>query len=365
MGQVASMKPGKWTRKDPKKNKCRLPRNAAKSPPELRNKVYQLLMSGGLSQCEAGNVLSQDVPLDKVLLRRAVRKVMTENRFRSILDDAANSKGYIAICLVHADTMFGKIIGISPFQIAFEPAMNAGATMKAPVFMIDKVRITHAYHPALQKTVASKRLLNKDIKNKKYQIPALARHRLRFRHEALQRYLWDSTRLKFALFDGHILEGVIRWWSQYEIGVDVGNNVVVTLFRHAILGMCEVDGDTAYVWDEFAASEQHPSTARSSDPVNQTTPDTEMKAVALKTEISSIEQSLPTTKRDNEIVVELSEPILAEPPAYDPTSDLTKSQATIWRIISSLERPWKIKDIIKKSRVSPLTVNSLFTDLLL
>lgn len=296
------------------------------SPASLREPVARLLKAGMLTEQEAGNVLSRDVPLEKVLVRKEVRRVMKQERQRSCLEDAAKAREPIALRLLRGKTLVGSISGVSPFQIAFEPARGNAAA--GAVYMIDKVRLTHAYHPALEAAVGAARTVNAHVKAMGLAIPEKASERLRLRHEEIQRFLRNATRLKFLLFDGDLIQGTILWWSQYEIGVDVGKGVSVTLFRHALLGLSKAGGETVALWKGLAkrpAAPPRPSKA--SKPPKPSKPRTPSK------------------------------PPRPEAADYDPTQDMTKAQSEIWRVIETCEGPWTVAQIVRKSGRSRGTVD--------
>jgi hypothetical protein len=40
--------------------------------------------------------------------------------------------------------------------------------------------------------------------------------------------------LVLKTFDGDVFCGQLSWWGQYEMGLDLGNGVILTFFRHGV-----------------------------------------------------------------------------------------------------------------------------------
>jgi len=284
----------------------------------LREAVVRLIESKRLTKREAGNVLSLDVPLEKLLVRKEVGQVLRRRRFRSCLTDAYYAHEAISIHLLHGGGAAGSVLGVTKYDVAFEPSSQKSKT--SPVFMIDKLLIKYSHDPACDSAVSASRTIDTRIKVMDLRVPAKVKDRFHLRSEDLQRYLRDSTPLKFTTFDGDVFKGTIQWWSQHEIRLDVGKGVAVTLFRHAIHGYSEADGSNALSWG--GAVRQDPEEA-------------------------------PKAPED------------PEAPVYDPTKDMTRTQAEVWRTIENLERPWTITDIAGKCGRSRGSVNNavnLFVD---
>jgi sRNA-binding regulator protein Hfq len=289
-------------------------RTLLKSPPHLRKTFDNLIKAGVVTVREAGNVLSGDVTLERLLLLKEIRRVLREERHRSCLRTALHANERITVHLLHEGSVTGTIRSFEKYQIAIRPASDEDRS--APPRVIAKHDIKYAHHPALESAVSACRTVDPLVKGMALGIPPKVHDRFHLKSRVLQTYLKNSTPLRFHLFDGDVIQGAIKWWSQYEIGLAVGGGAALTLFRHAILGVSEVNGSRSVMW-----------------------------------------KRLP-----------LPAPVKAAAPkdaAYDPTADMTPAQAKVWRAIEKLEVPWTVSEITLKygwSRAAVLGAVLLFEE---
>ena len=285
-----------------------------KSPPNQRKIFENLIKAGMVTVSEAGNVLSGSLTLEKLLLMKEIRRVLREERHRSCLRAALYARERITVHLLHEGSETGLIRSFSMYQIAIQPASDKDRP--APQRVIVKHDIKYAHHPSVEPDVSACRTVDAIVKGMALNVPQKAQDRFHLKSQILQTYMKDSTPLRFHLFDGDVIQGTIKWWSQFEIGLAIGGEAELTLFRHAILGISEVNGSLSTMWKNLPI----PATVETVAPGNT---------------------------------------------EYDPTSDMKPAQAKVWRAIEKIEGPWTISEITMKhgwSRVAVLGAVLLFEE---
>jgi len=290
------------------KRRQKVSKTLLNSPPNMRRTFEGLIKAGAVTIREAGNVLSGDQTLERLMLRKEIRRVLRDERQRSCLRAALHARERITIHLLHQGSVTGPIQSLSKYDVTLGSFLDK--TRAVPPRVIPKLEIKYAHLPSAEAAVAASRAVDTGVKGMALCVPPHVQDRFHIGSLVLQARMKDSSPMRFHLFDGDVVKGVIKWWSQYEIGLAVSDGVALTLFRHAILGVSEVNGSYSAMWKNLPV----PGPAKAAAP----------------------------------------------PPVavYDPTADMTPAQAEVWRAIEKIHAPWTISDLAAACGLSKATVNN-------
>ncbi len=200
------------------------------APPKSR--IDDLAAEYRLSRSLAGNVLAGNLPLEKAVLRNELRRNLEANRHRSCLVDAKDSGEEIELQLIGGKSMTGRVLDVQPYSFNFRKTPKT----KKPTKETEHLKLTakYGYPPAFSRFVSERLIVDADLKAKSLKPPRKVIERRMIKNEKLQRLLMAKARVMIKTYEGDTFNGVLAWWGQYEFGLDVGDGVVVTFFRHAI-----------------------------------------------------------------------------------------------------------------------------------
>ncbi len=197
-----------------------------------KTKLEELCTTYRLPRSLAGNVVSGNITLEKAVLRNELRRSIATNKLRSCLIDAKESAQEITLAMFGGKSMTGIITELEPYAFKFKKTPKTKRPTKEAEFL--KLNAKFGYPPMFEKYVAEKIQHDAELKAKDLKPPKKVIERRMVKNEKLQRFQMSKAPILVKTYEGDMFTGVLSWWGQYELGLDIGNGVVVTMFRHAL-----------------------------------------------------------------------------------------------------------------------------------
>ncbi len=194
-----------------------------------KDRVERVMARHDLERSLATQIVMGRVSLDKILLRRRREQHIAENHGKSILDEALKD-GRPRIFGLHGHRIVrAKVMKVDAYEVTLE-ADEADAPA-GPLGAMHKLQLKFAMDApdsdALRKNLGN----DPTVQGEPIERP---QDRYRCANKRLFAWLDAKTPLEFTTLEGEVVCGPLNWIGRWELGVSIGGDEQLVLFRHAL-----------------------------------------------------------------------------------------------------------------------------------
>jgi sRNA-binding regulator protein Hfq len=190
-------------------------------------KADKLVAERGLQRSFAVQVVLGQASLEDFLERQARHAYRRENGHRSCFDAAAASGEPLTLALLGRALRTLRILAVEKYELQVQ---DEGAEPER----LHKLQVKLCYAPVDRKAVRRAWGVDKALKDAVAEPQWRIQDRYRCPDKVLHPWLMQGQRVAVTLVEGERLQGVIGWYSRYEIGLQV-RDAQLTVMRHALV----------------------------------------------------------------------------------------------------------------------------------
>ncbi|MEZ4316048.1 MAG: hypothetical protein R3F61_01020 [Myxococcota bacterium] len=188
-----------------------------------KDKVSRLVDEHGLTPALATQVAMGHVDLQIILRRRRLQEHRDANRDRTMLEPGNR----LTFGLHGRRVVTGVVGAATPYSFMLTP--DEGEAEE-----IHKLQVKFAYAPEHWKRAKKAIRMDKVLsKTPREPIPR-PQDRYGCSDKRLFSYVDRRDEIGVTLLEGEMIRGTVKWFSRYEIGLEVRGDVDIFVFRHAL-----------------------------------------------------------------------------------------------------------------------------------
>lgn len=197
-----------------------------------QERVDKLVASHDIPRSLAVQVVLGQADLDAFLAKRRRHAYRAKLGARSIFDQAAQAGEPFAFMVLGRANRVLRVKSSGRFELQVEDPESGQAEV------LHKLTVKMVYHPDDRKVV--RRAISQDKAYKGVVAEPLWRIQDRFHCPDKQLFPWfeAGSRVSFTTVEGDRIQGVIEWFSRYEIGLQIKGDASLVLMRHALVDAC-------------------------------------------------------------------------------------------------------------------------------
>lgn len=193
---------------------------------EVEREVEVMMAEHDLERAIAVQIAKGGAELDTVLFGRRYQAHRTVGRERTTLVEGAE----LTLGCHATKPVTGVITELLPYAIRF--AVRDGDELE-----IRKLDVLYTYVPSDWKRARKAIRTDKAVARKGLKPQPKPQDRYGISDKRLFRYLDQQREIAVTLVDGQHIRGTIPWFARYEFGLQVRGDVVIGIFRHALVNV--------------------------------------------------------------------------------------------------------------------------------
>ena len=193
---------------------------------ERKRKIHELMRKEKLDGGLAGQVVDGLLTVEEAhLIKRWKAYQKTHNRF-SILNELYRKRRDFSFYLFDKRIITGRVVKNEKYEFWFESGKSKEK--------IHKLLLKYGCNPKFNNRL--KEVIKIDNKLSKLNLRPPYKIRERFRIKDIFLFLAFETRQEviLTLLSGEIFKGLVEWFSQWEIQLQLNNKISVVIFRHSL-----------------------------------------------------------------------------------------------------------------------------------
>ncbi len=188
-----------------------------------KDRVNRLVEEHGLTRALATQVAMGHVELKTILRRRRLKAHRDEHRDRTVLEPG----NHMTFGLHGKRLVTGTVGEVSAYSFSFTPDDGEPED-------VHKLQVKLAYDPKdwkrAKKAIRTDRAL---AKNPREPVPR-PQDRYGCSDKRLFSYVDRGDEITVTLLEGELIKGRVRWFSRYEMALEVRGDATLYIFRHAL-----------------------------------------------------------------------------------------------------------------------------------
>ena len=195
-----------------------------------KDRVEKLIARHEIDRSLATQVVLGRVSLDDILTRRRLKQHIADHRSRSILDTALADGRHRVFGLHGHRLVLAKVVGVTPFGVELEA--SAEDARSGGLGSLHKLQFKYAAETEDLESVQA--AIQRDSEIEVRDPIERPQDRYRCANKRLFSWLDAETDVEIATLEGDRLRGPLNWIGRWELGMSVGKDLEIVLFRHAI-----------------------------------------------------------------------------------------------------------------------------------
>ncbi|MFH1463840.1 MAG: hypothetical protein ABIO70_05610 [Pseudomonadota bacterium] len=191
------------------------------------DKVEKLIAEHGFQRSFAVQVVAGQASLDDYLERQARHAYRREHGARSCYDTVAASGEPLTLAVLGRALRTVKILTVDRYELEIQEEGQEPERLH-------KLQVKLCYAPAERKAVRRAWGTDKSLKDVIAEPVWRIQDRYHCPDKVLFPWMKQGQRVTLTLAEGERLQGVIGWYSRYEIGLQV-RDATLTVMRHALV----------------------------------------------------------------------------------------------------------------------------------
>ncbi len=201
-----------------------------------RRDIAKLVQKHKIPPSVAGQVLDGKISLEKYLRQHSPSHIRASRP--SVLDTAKGSQREIGIMIDPDQLVVGKVTKCSRYQIVF--AIRGGETTES----LHKTHIHFAFRAQHVDAIRRAMTIDEEIRSQNLAPEKCMRLRRQYKNSVLQKLADAKAKVLIATRRGHCLSGTFRWFTKFEIGLQLdGGGPQIIIFRHALHRLATAAGE--------------------------------------------------------------------------------------------------------------------------
>jgi sRNA-binding regulator protein Hfq len=194
-----------------------------------RNERAEAMMEKhDLSKALATQIVMGHADLQAVLRRRRLDEHRRDFGSRSVLVDLAGTDQVVIIAIHGKKRVTGKVLSTDVYTVQFLEDGHDEPTE------LHKLQMKFGHAPDDWKLVRKATRTDKTRSRTPEAPIARPQDRYTCSDKRLFRYVDEATEVKATLLEGEVLKGRIKWFSRFELGLEIKGDASVIVFRHAL-----------------------------------------------------------------------------------------------------------------------------------
>ena len=197
--------------------------------------IDKLMRRHDLSKALASQVALGHADLAQVLFRKRLEVYREANQSKTCLEEGAS-------LVLHC---FGGLTRVGVAQSVDPYCVSWGEAEGDEFSEVHKLEIKFACAPQDATSVGTHMVLDKERSSQPQSPRKRPQHRYNCSDRRLFRFVDEQERVRVTLLEGEIFVGLVRWFSRYELELELQGGVGVVIFRHGLAALTaeEARGD--------------------------------------------------------------------------------------------------------------------------
>jgi len=199
--------------------------NDALSRLAREREVDRLMERHGLTRALATQVSMGHADLDRFLLRRRLERYRKSERDRSFFDDCLPTKTPLALAVLGGERYMGVLEDVRAYEVVMEGD---------PARVLHKLDIKLMWKQDDWKRVRKVLKRDKSIAERALRPAEKPQDRYSCSDKRFFRYMESDRKVAVTTIEGDHLRGTVAWFGRFEFGLQIRDDVVVGVMRHAL-----------------------------------------------------------------------------------------------------------------------------------
>lgn len=192
-----------------------------------RDRIKEIMDKHALPSGIAASVLDNKLSFEYAVNRYQSKTEVAANRSRSCLQESLEEERDVILYLFRNRILKGRVVEVDVFDFIFEPEGGAKTSFK-------KIELKYLASPEDEDQIHKMKQIDEEVAKIGLVEEMYPQNRNNFKHWRLMKAKNNSEGARLITRDGDLLEGSVTWFNTYEVGFVLGDNVEMTLFRHAL-----------------------------------------------------------------------------------------------------------------------------------
>lgn len=199
-------------------------------------RVDKLMAKHDLSRALATQIALGHADLDRVLYRRRREEHRETHRERSVFDGITDDGRTLVLGLHGQREVEARITDVGTYGLEIAP-VDGGESDE-----IHKLQVKYAFEPDQRARVEAARSWDEEVRAEPREPIKRPQDRYPCSDKRLFRYVDEQVPVRATLLEGEQFVGQVAWFSRFEFELTSDGETMMTVFRHALHDLREVDG---------------------------------------------------------------------------------------------------------------------------